>query len=237
MTRRLAAVLATVTALLCFPASSAAVPILDQPDAEELAQALAEATDEQGVCYGWEVQVQDESGGPSGLEAGSSQGPGRPLDRASCPRYAVLQAGVAYTSETSESEDSVSSFGIDSNLPRPPTTDQLAELGYGESSLLSDDDDQAVIDMTGVLPLLVAEAGLAPYVPFEAPTEPIPAADRPTDSPSSDWLRTYWWVAVLGALAAGLVVLVAGAGAMAVLRGRAAARGPRISQERGETRP
>jgi len=223
---RLVATLLAVIALLCFPATSAAVPIVEQADADELAQALAEATDEQDVCYGWEVQVQDESGGPGGLEAGSSQGPGRPLDRAGCRRYAVLQAGVVYTSETSESEDSVSSFGIDSNLPRPPTTGQLAELGYDESSLLSEDDDQAVIDMTGVLPLLVAEAGLAPYVPFEAPTEPIPPADRPTDSPSSDWWRAYWWVAALGALGAGLLVLVAGAGVMSVLRGRAAARGP-----------
>jgi len=223
---RLVATLLAVIALLCFPATSAAVPIVEQADADELAQALAEATDEQDVCYGWEVQVQDESGGPGGLEAGSSQGPGRPLDRAGCRRYAVLQAGVVYTSETSESEDSVSSFGIDSNLPRPPTTGQLAELGYDERSLLSEDDDQAVIDMTGVLPLLVAEAGLAPYVPFEAPTEPIPPADRPTDSPSSDWWRAYWWVAALGALGAGLLVLVAGAGVMSVLRGRAAARGP-----------
>ena len=129
----------------------------------------------------------------------------------------------------------MSSFAIDSNLPRPPTTDQLAELGYDEGSLLSEDDDQAVIDMAGVLPLLVAEAGLAPYVPFEAPTEPIPAADRPTDSPSSDWWRTYWWVAALVALGAAVVVLMAGAGVMTVLDGRrAATRGPRVSQERGE---
>ena len=225
MTRGLAPTLLAAAALLCLPTASVAAPLLEPADAAELAQALAEATDEQGVCYGWEVQVQDDSGGPAGLEAGSSRGPGRPLDRAGCARYAVLQASLIYTSELSESEDSVSAFGIDSNLPRPPTTDQLAELGYDEASLLSEDDDQAVIDMAGVLPLLVAEAGLAPYVPFEAPTEPIPAADRPTDSPSSDWWRTYWWVAALGALAAAVVVLLAGAGVMSVLRRRTAEGG------------
>ena len=234
MTRGPAATLLTAALLLCFPTATAAAPLLEQADAEELAQALAEATDEQGVCYGWEVQVQDESGGPGGLEAGSSRGPGRPLDRAGCASYAVLRAGLVYTSELSESEDSVSSFGIDSNLPRPPTTHQLAELGYDEGSLLSENDDQAVIDMAGVLPLLVAEAGLAPYVPFEARSEPIPAADRPTDSPSSDWWRNYWWVAALGALGVVVVLVLTGAAVIAVLRGRTATSGP---NQRGEATP
>jgi hypothetical protein len=217
---------------LALPASSAAAPILDPADAEELAQTLAEAADEQDVCYGWEVEVRDETGASSGLEAGSSQGPGRPLDRARCRRYAVLRARVEYTADYSELEDSVPSFGIESNLPRPPTTDELAELGYSPESLLSEQDDRAIIDMTGVLPLLVAEAGQAPYVAFEEPTEPIPASDRPTDSPSGDWWRTYWWVAVLGAPAFGVVLLGAGAGLLSILRGRgrsASRPGPRAT--------
>ena len=230
MTRRAAvaavAALAATALALGLPVASSAAPLLDPADAAELAQTLAEATAEQDVCYGWEVEVVDDSGGPSGVEAGSSQGPGRPLDRTRCPRYAVLVAGVVYEGEWSESEDSVSAFGIDSNLERPPTADQLADLGYPPDSLLSEQDDQAIIDMAGVLPLLVAEAGLAPYVPFEEQTEPIPAADRPTNSPGSDWWRNYWWVAALGALGVATLVLLGGAAILAVVRRRS---GPRLT--------
>ncbi len=221
-----------IAVLGLLPGPSAAAPILEPADAEELAQTLAEASEDQDVCYGWEVQVIDESGTSSGLEAGSSQGPGRPLDRARCARYAVMQARVEYTSEYSEAEDSVSLFGIDSNLSRPPTVEQLADLGLDANALLSEQDDQALIDMTGVLPLLVAEAGEAPYIPFQEPTEPIPASDRPTNSPPSDWWRTYWWVAALGALGVGVVVLGAGARLLSMLRGRGYSPpgpGPRIT--------
>ncbi|MGI8441236.1 MAG: hypothetical protein ACR2NV_13755 [Thermoleophilaceae bacterium] len=202
------ALLLAVLALLLLPGASLGAPLLEEPDAVELAQTLAEATAEQQVCYGWEVAVDDQSGeGAGGVEAGSSAGPGAPLDRASCPRWAIFQGGVSYTSESSESEDSAE-IAIDSNLARPPTVSQLEDLGYSEDDLLGDIDDQAVIDMTNALPLLVAEAGEAPYIPFEPPTEPVPASDRPNDGPGSDWLRNYWWLPVL---------LLAGLGGVAYL--------------------
>jgi len=221
------ALLLAVLALLLLPGASLAAPLLEEPDAVELAQDLADATAEQQVCYGWEVTVDDQSGeGASGVEAGSSAGPGVPLDRASCPKYAVLQGGVSYTSESSESEDSAE-IAIDSNLARPPTVAQIESLGYSADDLLGDIDDQAVIDMTGALPLLVAEAGEAPYIPFEESTEPVPASDQPNAGPGSDWLRNYWWLPLLGLAAVGGVGYLVVKGVMS--RGAGSSSGPRAS--------
>lgn len=183
------------------PRSALAVPILDQADGAELAQGLSEAAEVQDVCYGWEVEVEDQSGGPSGVDAGSSQGPGVVLDRARCPKYVVLKGLVVYTSETAESEDGAD-IALESNLQKPPTLEDLARLGFSANDLLSDTaDDVALTDMVGALPLLVAEAGEAPFIPFEAQTEPLAAGDVPTNTPGSDWLRTFWWLPVLAALA------------------------------------
>lgn len=220
----IASTLAAVLVLLLAPALARAAPLIDPPDAAELAQTLAEATAEQRVCYGWQVTVDDQSGGGSGgLESGSSAGPGAPLDRRSCPRWVVLEGSVVYTSESSESEDDAG-LAIASNLPRPPTVGQLEELGYGAGSLLGESDDQAIIDMTGALPLLVAETGAAPYIPFEPPAQPIPASDRPDAGPGSDWLRNYWWVLPLGL--GGAVALV-----VALVRARSAMK-PRRPRKR-----
>ena len=61
--RAVAAAAALALAMLVVPVAPAgAAPILDDGDATELANALAEATEEQGVCYGWEVVVQDDDG-------------------------------------------------------------------------------------------------------------------------------------------------------------------------------
>ena len=52
-------------ALVVVPAGAAsAVPILDSADATELASTLAEASQAQGgICYGWHVQINDETAG------------------------------------------------------------------------------------------------------------------------------------------------------------------------------
>ncbi len=220
--RRAGAVVGLVAAALALvlAPSARAAPIIDPPDAAELAQTLAEATAEQRVCYGWQVTVDDQSGGgSSGVEVGSSAGPGVPLDRRSCARWVALEGSVVYTSESSESEDSAE-LAIASNLPRPPSVAQLEDLGYGADSLLSDDDDRAIIDMAGALPLVVAESGEAPYIPFEPPAQPIPASDRPDAGPGNDWLRNYWGVFPLGAV--GVMVVV-----YALVRARSARRARR----------
>jgi hypothetical protein len=205
--RRLLALLAVVGAALAAPASARAEPLLDRADAAELAQSLAEATDEQGVCYGWRVEVVDDSGGPSGVDQGSSLGPGRPVPHggAGCARWVELIGTVTYTCDSCEAEDSASAE-VTSNLAPAPTVQDLVKLGLNPSGLSADDGDVRLTDMVGALPLVASsKAGVAP-VPFEPRRAPLPAGDRPTGgSPLPDWLRT-----ALPLLVAALVCMVGG---------------------------
>ena len=85
---------------------------------------------------------------------------------------------------------------MESNLRDPPTRKDLLDLGYSDSDLVSDEDDTALFEMTGALPLLAAQRGNAPPVPFETPSA-VPDGDRPQGSPGSDFLRTRWPLLVL----------------------------------------
>ena len=170
--------LAAVVLVLALPARASAVPLLEPADGAELAQTLAEATEEQDVCYGWAIEVVDDSGGPSGTDVGSSLGPGRRVDRTRCPRWVELVGTVTYTSETSESEDSADA-GVVGNLPRTPTLADLEELGYPTDRLIDDDNDEALVDMVGALPLLVAAGGRPPTFPSRR----RPARRRPPTVP------------------------------------------------------
>ena len=182
----LAVLLAGVLLAQAHPA--AALPILLQEDADELAQTLAEATEEQDVCYGWQVQVTDYSGSATGLDQGSSLGPGRPVGPP-CTRSVVLVADIVYTSELSESEDSVSWAIEASGIERPPTLRELGDLGYVADDLLGDNDDATLVNAVGALPGIVADHGEAKPVPFESERQAPDAAGRPTNTPGSDFLR------------------------------------------------
>lgn len=201
------AVLALATLVPVRPAGAA--PILAAEDAVELANKLAEATAEQEVCYGWEIQVYDESGSGSGLDQGSSLGPDRSARDPACSPQVVFVAEIVYTSEMSESPDRAT-YSVESDLPGFDASD-LGVLGVSEQALLGDNDDLAVLNATALLPVLVAEQGLAPPVPVEETTGTIPAADRPTGAGGSDRIRTYGALYVLAGLlvAAGVVWLVA----------------------------
>jgi hypothetical protein len=183
--------IAIAVAVVVAVAPAGALPILEEGDAVELANKLAEATEEQGVCYGWVVNVQDDGGSLSGVDTGSSLGPGRSPFDPSCAPYVVFVADLHYTSETSEAADRAT-YSIESNLPGFEARG-LDSLGISGSSLLGDKDDLVVANATALLPGLVAEQGLAPPIPIEeAPGTTIPDADRPTNTPGSDRLRTYW---------------------------------------------
>ncbi len=198
----LAAALGAVLALAS-AAPAAAEPLLEPEDATDLAQTLAEAQAAQGVCYGWAVDVD-----ATGTDAGSSiAGPGKPLqpDATRCPKgYVVLRGVIDYTSEYEEAEDSAD-VRIESSLARAPSVGDLEDLGLSVDDLLGEQDDKALFDMVGALPLLVAESGAAPYVAYEPAGPVVPASDRPTNKPTSDFLRT-----ALPILGFGVLLILAG---------------------------
>lgn len=190
---------AGVSAATLWASPAGAVPILDAADATELAQALAEASDDQDVCYGWEVTVSDYGGSASGVDEGSSLGVGPTAIETECERYVVFEARVIYTSQASEAEDSAS-FDVRSNIPGAPTATDLGEAGISTSGLLGGNDDQVVANAALLLPALVAEKGLAPPITLEANTQALPSGDRATGTPGSDWLRKYGAAAGMAAL-------------------------------------
>ena len=191
-----------VAALSARAAPVGAVPILEPADAQELAAQLAEATEAQGICYGWSVTVYDEGRGSSEVDVGSSRGVGQSAEQ-SCPRFIVFRADVVYTPESSESEDSAS-FYLFGNVANGPTEDDLRRVGFSAKALVGNDDDLALINAVQALPVLVAERRIAGAVPADPTEGTIPAQDRPTNRPGSDWTRTYGHFVLLS------VVLVLG---------------------------
>lgn len=185
MNSRLGALVAVLLAITALASPTAhAGTLVEREDEVDLAQTLADAQEEQDVCYGWSIAVNGELS-----DLGSSlDGPGVALATDRCPKgYAILQGEVNYTCDSCEGEDSAF-VTVDSNLRRPPTVEDLRRLGYSEADLVSEKDDLAVIEMTGVLPLLVAEKGNAPFVAYEPATN-VPAQDKATNTPGSDLLR------------------------------------------------
>lgn len=165
-----------------------ALPILDAVDAQELAQELAEATAVQGICYGWDVTVDDAAGTYSGVDMGSSRGVGIPAQ--ACDQWMVFRAFLTYTSESSETEDSAT-FGVTSNVMGAPGEQDLRVVGIDGDALLGATDDLAIVNAVRSLPALAAERGLVPPLILERNTDAIPPVDRPTPGTGSDWTRTY----------------------------------------------
>lgn len=210
MRRAATPALVVLALLLALAGPAAAAPLLSDGDATELAQSLAEATAEQGVCYGWNVVVSDQSGGQGGIDSGSSGGPGAPVQTAvslDCTRTVVLEGSVTYTCESCEAEDS-SSATVRSSFPGGPTTSDLEALGLEGGQLKDDDGDVVLANMVGALPIIAASKGVASPLEAAALTGPTGAAatDRATGTPSTpDWLRESWL-----ALAVCLLAIVAG---------------------------
>ena len=201
MRRAAAAALARV-ALVLAASPAAAGPVIDEPDAIELANTLVDAAEEHGICYGWEVTILDR--GTPLADVGSNLGPGVSAIMAEgCDRYIVLSVSYVWTAETSESEDSAS-FAVRTNVPGAPTTSDLQDLGVDRAELLARD-DLTVINATLALPALATERGLGPAIPFEENDGGIPPGIGP-DSTGSDLLREYGW-----ALASFGLLVMAGA--------------------------
>lgn len=204
---------ATLLALLLgllLAAPAGAVPILDDADATELAATLAKARAAQGVCYGWVVDVEDQSGVEGGQDLGADTGAGEAVDT-NCPKWVELQGSVTYTCESCESEDSAG-IRVESNFGGAPTDADLEGLGLVADDLTGDNGDVVLTNMVGALPLITASNGAAAPVPVATGAdvdEPAPG-DAPTGAPSTpDWLRESGAVIVfLGLLIGGGVYLL-----------------------------
>lgn len=175
--------------------------ILAPEDASELAQSLAEAQEEQSVCYGYRVTnnfdgVPDVGSGTGGPGAQMVMSP-------SCTRgWVMLEGYIEYACSSCESEDRAT-VSISSTFGSGPTVADLEGLGLKAGALTGDDDDTTLINMVNALPLLVADRGHAPYLEYEQATT-VPATDRATNTPGSDLLRDAWIQFVLfGALILG----------------------------------
>lgn len=198
MTRAALLALVLVAAL----AAPAQAGIVSPEDAAELAQNLAEAQEDQDVCYGWNVT---NNFSPSSDLGSSTSGPGIalvPLQN-TCPKGAViLQGDIDYACNSCESSDSASISVASTRLANPPTVGDLEGLGLKAGDLTGDNDDTTLVNMVNALPLLVADRGNAPYVAYEQTTT-VPATDHATGKPGSDLLRDSW----LGLLVFGGLVL------------------------------
>lgn len=195
---RVALLALLLAAVLAVPAQAG---VVSPEDATELAQTLAEAQEDQDVCYGWNVTNNFSDSSDVGS---STSGPGValvPLQN-TCPKGAViLEGNIHYSCGSCDSSDSAS-VSISSNLENPPTVDDLEALGLKAGDLTGDKDDTTLVNMVSALPLLVADRGNASYVEYEQ-TKTVPAADHATDKPGSDLLRDSW----LGLLFFGGLVL------------------------------
>ena len=187
-------------ALAAFVTVPAHAGVLTAQDATDLAQSLADAQAEQDVCYGWNI-TNDFDGTP---DVGSSNaGPGMEVlaVSGSCQKgIVVLQGSIHYACETCEDSDSASVSIATSGIADPPTGKDLEDLGLKAGALTGDDDDTTLVNMVNALPLLVADRGNAPYIEYEQATT-VPATDRATGKPGSDFMRDTWiWLVLCGAL-------------------------------------
>jgi hypothetical protein len=175
--------------VLLFVPGSAAAGLLEPADQAELAQTLAEAEDEQGVCYGWNIS-NNFDGIPD--QGSSNLGPGKIPISVGCDRSVVLTGSITYACESCEGSDSAS-IAIESNLPNPPTTDDLKRLGWGAGDLVGGNDDVALFNMINALPLIAAERGNVAFIPAATPDPAqVTASDTPTNHPGSDFFRNAW---------------------------------------------
>jgi len=191
--------LATLTLIAAAPAHA---QIMSPEDATDLAQSLADAQEDQDVCYGWEVS----NNFGAGPDIGSSiAGPGAAmLDvGGSCKRGKVVLTGsIDYACDSCEASDSASVSIEASGMANPPTVADLEGVGLKAGDLTGDNDDTTLFNMVNALPLLVADRGNAPYVEYERATT-VPAADRATNKPGSDLLRDSWiWLLLCAMLIA-----------------------------------
>lgn len=198
--------------------------LLDAADRVELAQSLAEATEESEICFGYVAQL--DNAGAVSQDVVSSAGPNvRAATGPSCPKGAVeLQVRLEYSCSSCESSDEASWSVVSNVAGVPPSTikRRLEDLtGLGGGDLLGDKDDQALRNAAAALPLAVDGAVVEPAAP--SADSAAPNGDRLTGSPGSDWLRENWLRVGIGVvlLLIALPFLLVGIGLLVARRRRA----------------
>jgi hypothetical protein len=189
--------------------------LLDAEDRVELAQTLAEATEDTDVCFGYQLSLSG-SGAADRDEVLSNDGPDKlPGGAGGCTKGSVVvNVSLNYTSSSSESEDSAG-WSVVSDVPGLTGTEATKRLegltGVSDGDLLGDKDDQALRNLTAALPLVLDGAEPAEESTV-APTGAAPNDDRLTGSPGSDWIRAHGvGIAIaVGLLLVALVLIVRG---------------------------
>lgn len=178
--------LTTTTLLFTTPATASADVIFDPTDAQDLAGQLAEATASQNVCYGWNVSVNDPAAGRD-TSIGSNFGANKPLRTGDCADFVSFTADITYTDESSESEDSAT-YNVTSS-PGGPTTADLDALDLDMGALTGEDPGAPIGNAVAALPLLAADAGIAPPITASPDQNTAPTGAQLTNDPGSDWWR------------------------------------------------
>ncbi|MFG1886592.1 hypothetical protein ACGFIR_01805 [Micromonospora sp. NPDC049051] len=151
---------------------------------------LQRSSASQGICYGWVLQDYYEY---ADLSVGSNLGDGVAVEEnAACPRWVQVVARVAYTPESSESND-FARVRVETSDDVPASTrlrmeNGLERLGLTEDAFV-DEPGWAVTRAAVSLPLLAAEAGLvdpAP-TPTAATAEPAPLPEAGSDLWRDRW--------------------------------------------------
>lgn len=207
MSRSTTSFLLALVASLALAAPAGASQMIDPADSAELLEVMQEATDEQGVCYQWSLELDDQYTYQGGVQDAGSTSSGN------CSKGTVLLTGtVVYSCSTCESGDSafVTLQGIGISVAES-SGDYLDALGIDDGDLLGDEgDDTAWLNMVGGLPLMVSERN--PSIPAPSFDETIYPADdaTPTNTPSAlgDWFRVYGWTVAIIVLGIGIAVVV-----------------------------
>ncbi|MEO3782375.1 hypothetical protein ABGB12_03530 [Actinocorallia sp. B10E7] len=174
---------------------------LGPAETARLAERLQEASRRHGICYGWEVDA--DTGAP--VEVGSNLGAGvdaRKADKATCPEWIVLKADYFYLDKE---WSSVGYTVLDSYDAVQFSLDELTSSGVLDGTELGERGVAQLADAIGSLPLLAAEADLAPALPAQ---EQVFSPSATVDDELDSGRGAGWWFLVgLGSLLVGLGLL------------------------------
>lgn len=174
---------------------------LSPNEAARLAERLREASQRQGICYGWEVDA--DTGAPVEVGSGLGAGVDARSDAARCPKWIVLKATYTYMHK----EWSSVGYTVVDGFPDVRfDSGDLASFSVADPADLEEGRAVAELaDMIGALPLLAAQTGVAPALP--AQEQALDPTASTNDELSSTRGAGWWFMTGLGVLLIGLGLL------------------------------